>query len=260
MTYTLYAIECHITSGIYIGKTKRLWLRWKSHQWMLRGNRHHCSHLQNAWNKYGEESFSIRIIDTYPTDEDLTQAEIDTIAYYRTIGQAVYNHTDGGDGSAGYAFTDEARKRLSDTQRQYMAENPEARTRISKRWERPGERKRQSEALRDVYAQKEAKQHKIEGSQRRWNNPEEIRKQSTRMRSMWSNDNIRENQREGLLRSWRDRSQNYTYILISPDGAVYEVHNLAAFATEHGLDRPSLHNVISGKRKHHRGWTGYRED
>jgi len=44
--------------------------------------------------------------------------------------------------------------------------------------------------------------------------------------------------------------------LISPDGKIYIVKNINQFAKEQGLSHCHLYSVLSGKRKHHRGWTG----
>lgn len=44
--------------------------------------------------------------------------------------------------------------------------------------------------------------------------------------------------------------------LISPSGKVYIIKNINQFAKEQGLHHCHLYSVLSGKRKHHKGWTG----
>lgn len=44
--------------------------------------------------------------------------------------------------------------------------------------------------------------------------------------------------------------------LISPNGKIYIVENIIQFAKEQGLSHRHLYSVLSGKRNHHKGWTG----
>lgn len=57
----IYQITCR--GRHYIGSSKNVWERLYDHRSELRGNNHANSILQNHWNKYGEESFSVEIIE-----------------------------------------------------------------------------------------------------------------------------------------------------------------------------------------------------
>jgi len=46
----------------YIGSSKNLKKRLKKHVWDLKNSKHSNQHLQNAWNKYGEDSFEYGIL------------------------------------------------------------------------------------------------------------------------------------------------------------------------------------------------------
>ena len=59
----IYAFYCSESNKYYIGQAKCLYTRIKSHRAGLRKNRHVNSHLQAAYNKYSESSFSISIIE-----------------------------------------------------------------------------------------------------------------------------------------------------------------------------------------------------
>ena len=53
----VYEIRNTITAQLYIGSAKRFIKRFLEHRNKLRGNKHENQHLQNAWNKYGENVF-----------------------------------------------------------------------------------------------------------------------------------------------------------------------------------------------------------
>lgn len=58
----VYKIANTLTGDFYIGSSINLLKRFKEHQNRLIGNRHKNAHLQNAWNKYGEDKFSFEVI------------------------------------------------------------------------------------------------------------------------------------------------------------------------------------------------------
>lgn len=48
----------------------------------------------------------------------------------------------------------------------------------------------------------------------------------------------------------------YLYELTNSNGDIYVTDNLTDFTRQHGLSQGNLVNVIHGKRKSHKGWTG----
>lgn len=59
----IYSITNTQNNKLYIGSSKNIEQRWRQHKNMLKGDRHHSAHLQNAWNKYGEDNFIFEIIE-----------------------------------------------------------------------------------------------------------------------------------------------------------------------------------------------------
>lgn len=57
-TLRIYKIVCASTGRVYVGSASHYVQRKARHRADLRTGRHCNSKLQNAWNKYGEESFS----------------------------------------------------------------------------------------------------------------------------------------------------------------------------------------------------------
>lgn len=78
----VYRITCYGDSKVYIGSTKALVNRLQQHRWHLKNNRHHNPILQNAYNKYGPESFSYEVIERCREDE-LIEREQHWIDFYQ---------------------------------------------------------------------------------------------------------------------------------------------------------------------------------
>lgn len=62
-TSGIYRFTNISNNKIYIGSAKNLRKRFGKHLSNLRLNKHHSKHFQNAWNKYGENSFEYDIIE-----------------------------------------------------------------------------------------------------------------------------------------------------------------------------------------------------
>jgi group I intron endonuclease len=80
MTTGLYTIKNINTNTLYVGSSVNVYKRLRVHKSLLRGNKHHCTHLQRAWNKYGEKCFEFIVNKTVDTEEkvrELEQAVID---------------------------------------------------------------------------------------------------------------------------------------------------------------------------------------
>jgi len=80
----VYCIENAINGKMYIGSSKNLYSRSGWHRNSLQNNKHHNQHLQNAWNKYGEESFCIFVIELVHLDL-LRKRESYYIQQYNTL-------------------------------------------------------------------------------------------------------------------------------------------------------------------------------
>lgn len=71
----VYKIVNLENGNFYVGSTNNQRERFRTHRSKLRNNKHHCAHLQAAWNKYGEEVFLFRVIETIVDESKLQQAE-----------------------------------------------------------------------------------------------------------------------------------------------------------------------------------------
>ena len=75
MTSAIYKIINLENQKFYVGSTNNIKVRFRQHRKLLRGNRHHCKHLQASWNKYGEKKFTFVVIEEVVNKEDLQAIE-----------------------------------------------------------------------------------------------------------------------------------------------------------------------------------------
>ncbi|HZJ98590.1 MAG TPA: GIY-YIG nuclease family protein [Tissierellaceae bacterium] len=65
----IYSITNKSNKKRYIGLSKDIGRRWDSHKYELRRNTHCNAHLQNSWNKHGENMFRFEILEICETYE-----------------------------------------------------------------------------------------------------------------------------------------------------------------------------------------------
>lgn len=95
--FFIYEIKNITNNKKYIGVTKNLRKRKNTHFSLLRNNKHHNIHLQNAYNKYGIKNFVFSVIsERIDSSEDAFLKEIDLISKF-----GYYNLTSGGEGHSG---------------------------------------------------------------------------------------------------------------------------------------------------------------
>lgn len=75
MKNVIYKIRNVTNDKFYVGSTNNTKVRFKNHRRLLRKGKHHCKHLQAAWNKYGEDCFKFEVIEVVKDDSDLWNAE-----------------------------------------------------------------------------------------------------------------------------------------------------------------------------------------
>ena len=86
MEQVIYKIINVVNNKFYVGSTTNKKVRFRQHRNLLRGNRHHCKHLQAAWNKYGEDKFEFVVVETVP--ETISLQQIEDIYLVQHVGKA----------------------------------------------------------------------------------------------------------------------------------------------------------------------------
>jgi group I intron endonuclease len=115
--FYVYKISNTKNSKLYIGKTNNPKMRWAGHCSDAKNGRKNYP-LYNAMNKYGFDLFKMEIIEECDTEELCFEREIYWIEHYQSNiskygRQCGYNLSAGGEGAAGYVFTEEQLKNTS---------------------------------------------------------------------------------------------------------------------------------------------------
>lgn len=108
----IYKIENLVNGMVYIGQTITSYeRRIGRHKWELRNHRHNNTHLQRAWDKYGENNFKFSIIE-YCDIEVIDDREKYWIKEYKaTDEQYGYNLESGG--NKGKRVSDGVKQKIS---------------------------------------------------------------------------------------------------------------------------------------------------
>lgn len=123
-TGNIYKITNIVSGKVYIGQTIGLYSqRVSSHLSTLRNGVHRNPHLQNSYNKHGEECFTFELVGRYPM-KSLDDVEKRMIAEQR-MKKRCYNIQDGGVKNKG--MSESTKKKLSSILKELHSENGEFR-------------------------------------------------------------------------------------------------------------------------------------
>jgi group I intron endonuclease len=88
-----YTITHRESGKIYVGSAIDIHGRWRSHRSDLNHRKHHNSHLQYAWDKYGEDAFEFEILAICPEDmvKEVEQSYLDEIFANPKPNKIAYN-------------------------------------------------------------------------------------------------------------------------------------------------------------------------
>jgi group I intron endonuclease len=267
----VYQITCLANGKIYIGSAINLRRRWENHRRALRGKYHSNGYLQHAWNKYGEGQFHVSVLELTNMDDRLCAEQIwidKTQCADRRIGFNIFA-TAGSPGESfaavWHGFVDPTGNeitisnlnkfcRVNNLDLASMIRLSQGRSKLKsyKGWtHRNSVRKRAYVKTYEGFIDPEGneigpitnlaafcREHGL-------NTPHMVAVAHGRLISHhgWTFATGR----QPLNRLYRG--------FISPTGEHVEFTNLLAFCRENGLSPIHMHNVKSGMRKSHKGWT-----
>lgn len=80
----IYSITCTANGKVYIGSTVGFKRRWYEHRNDLKRGKHCSPYLQNAYNKYGVESFDFQVVEYIKYADELLETEQRWIYWYQS--------------------------------------------------------------------------------------------------------------------------------------------------------------------------------
>lgn len=111
----IYAIRNLKNNNLYIGSSINIQARLEKHRSLLRGNVHENIYLQNAYNKYGENSFIFELLELETIQDNLIVREqfwIDNLKPKYNLCKDAVRHT----------FTEISKKKLSNSRKKLFQE------------------------------------------------------------------------------------------------------------------------------------------
>lgn len=109
----IYAITNKVNGKKYIGSSINIAKRWRCHVSNLRSGKHGSRRLQNAWDKYGAESFEFSVLEYVPEHARLIAREQEWIDSAGCAKENGYNSRKSADSNLGAKWSDESKRRLS---------------------------------------------------------------------------------------------------------------------------------------------------
>jgi group I intron endonuclease len=215
----IYRITNQITKDFYIGSSINLYKRVAQHISTLRSSTHTNRYLQNVWNKYREDNFSVDLLLICEPFERFRyeQKLLDTLSPKYNLVQSVV-------GLTGHPLTNEHKRKIS------IANTG---------------RKQTPEAIARMSAAKKGKKQ----------SPELIEKRMAPMRGRRKSQEWKDKIRSSLMGQKRtDVAKAKTFELRSPDGILTIIYNLSEFSKENGLNRVMMYRIVHGRTENYKGW------
>ncbi len=142
MPQVIYKIINLVNDKFYVGSTNNKNERFRTHRNKLRRGVHHCAHLQASWNKYGEKKFVFCVVQNVPNEASLQAAE-DVWLTEHVGKQHCYNagtrsgapmrgRTGDKHPSFGKPITEEQRQQISQTLKEFYAQDYANHPRVGK--------------------------------------------------------------------------------------------------------------------------------
>lgn len=208
----------------YVGSAVNVRRRWRQHCAALRADRHHCSKLQRAWNKYGESAFRLDLLEV--AEED---ALIEREQFWIDQTRPFYNSLRIAGSARGLRHSPETIAKI----RAYQGARSEE------------HRGRLGAAHRGKVMSGKARR-RISASKKGARLSDETRARMSRSRAgKRPNDAVLEAAIESCIGE---------YEVVSPTGEKSRIRNLSAFCRWYGLNQSLMSAVAKGKRGHHKGW------
>ncbi len=230
----IYIITCVVSGKIYVGSSNNCRRRWNEHKKLLREDRHHSSHLQRAWNKYGSDSFLFKMVEEIIDESTLLPRE-----------QCWIDSTKSYDGEHGYNGRREADSGAWITQyksKTYIIRFPDGSEKTVKNLSRFSRKHNLNQGALSAVARHLTNHHQnihcrfVEETYEQW--------QLEREKIIA--DRPKKKPPEPYTTKWR---------ITDPDGLICTTDSLMQYCQERNLSQGNMSEVARGNRKQHKGYT-----
>ena len=109
----IYIIQNLVDHKVYVGSALNLRRRYINHFALLRKGSHPNDHLQNAWNKRGEENFIFWIVESVQSKDQLLVREQFYLDMFQNYAFGMYNFYLAANSPLGSVRSDEAKRKIS---------------------------------------------------------------------------------------------------------------------------------------------------
>ena len=257
----IYKIVNTENGNFYIGSSKYIHRRWhNSHVKNLVENRHSNCHLQNAWNKYGEEAFTFDILEEIETVELLAIREQ---AWFDTLNRVhpVYNQSKIVQSPRlGIKVSDETRRKLRESHLG-QRHTEEAKRKIGLASAARPRRKLTPEECRMMGERNRGRKHTLETRQR-MSKAKKGRKMSSGEIEALSKRSM--GNRYSAGREWSEESklkisiatgkQYPAFVHRETEEVILAGNGLNRMCRARNLSPSAMSAVKLGKKPHHKGW------
>ena len=113
----IYKITNTVTGKFYIGSAVNIKIRWANHRSRLGANKHGNRHLQNSWNKHGEDSFTFEVLECCEKERLIEREQ-----FYIDNEKPAYNISPTAGNSLGVKHTDETKRKISEAMKRVWVE------------------------------------------------------------------------------------------------------------------------------------------
>jgi len=218
----IYRITCHTNGKIYIGSAIDARNRFYKHRLALDKGKHHSSHLQRSYVKYGATNFSFEIL-VFVDKKDL----ITTEQKYIDELKPEFNMNPVAGSNLG--------RKMSDNQKQKL--------RVANLGKKLTPTNR-AIAIKNLRPPTIGFKHSLATKKKM-----SLTRQITPPIGMLGKNHTQEALDKISVAAAK------TYSFVNPMGEIIEITNLSDFCADKGLIKFHLYAVHAGKRKSHKGWT-----
>jgi group I intron endonuclease len=226
MTIGIYLLKFKGTTKVYVGQSLRIEDRYTKHLYRLKNNLANYK-MMKAYNMYGNPYLEILL--ECSAEDDLDILENEAIDIFDAVNNGLNINTKAGGGSGLSGETHPKSKYSFDIIRKvfYLINQNMSFKNISKIT------LVYVDTIRDI----------SKGKAHRWLSQE------------FPEDYIKMLGFKGIREKNTAKDQGIIYPeIVCPNGNIYTITNLSAFAREHGLNKSHLSGVLNKKRLSHKGW------